>query len=280
MGKDNLNGSFRAKRVYFSQVSNTALRDSNLTLKAKGLYALIQSYITLENFILYKSTLKKMCREGDKAFENTWKELKESGYLIQHRNRGENGSFHYEYELLDEPDREYADRIHSLQNRKTQDQKTHTPQKGYMGKTLKNQGSVHTPEKDAMDNGVHGKQGYISNTDLNNTDSSNIITTTEAEKTNDVVAVKKELGDIELTDNEIRKLLNMTTPEILIDKIKILKQQGAVKNIMGFLIKAIKENYTCKEIENKATEKRNRFVNFEQRKWDFDAIEKLTRTRA
>ena len=47
-------GTFRKKKIYFSQVSNEALRDENLSLKAKGLYALIQSYITIENFILYK----------------------------------------------------------------------------------------------------------------------------------------------------------------------------------------------------------------------------------
>jgi hypothetical protein len=46
------NGSFRKKKTYFSQVSNEALRDNTLSLKAKGLYALIQSYITIENFTL------------------------------------------------------------------------------------------------------------------------------------------------------------------------------------------------------------------------------------
>lgn len=45
----------RPKNPYFSQVSNVALRDSRLSLKAKGLYSLIESYITMENYVLYKT---------------------------------------------------------------------------------------------------------------------------------------------------------------------------------------------------------------------------------
>lgn len=129
---NNKNGSFKSKRVYFSQVSNTALRDNKLSLKAKGLYALIQSYITIENFTLYKNTLKKNCPEGNKAFENAWKELKDKGYLIQERHQNEDGTFYYLYELLDVP--------------------------------------VHTPKKEGTVKGVHGKGGIYSKMDSNNTD--------------------------------------------------------------------------------------------------------------
>lgn len=107
----NISGKFRRK-VYFAQVSNIALRDENLSLKAKGLYSLIQSYITLESFDLYKSFLLSKCKEGEKAFESGWNELKNSGYLKQYKIRikeiNDDGkvlinNFIYEYELLDEP---------------------------------------------------------------------------------------------------------------------------------------------------------------------------------
>lgn len=98
---DNKSGSFKSKKVFFSQVSNTALRDKKLSLKAKGLYSLIQSYITIEGFILYKNTLKKDCAEGDTAFESAWLELKKAGYLVQYKHQNGNGVFIYEYELLD-----------------------------------------------------------------------------------------------------------------------------------------------------------------------------------
>lgn len=130
-----VNGTFKAKRLYFSQVSNTALRDPSLSLKAKGLYALIQSYITIENFILYKTTLKNKCKEGLEAFEGTWKELKEQGYLLQEKTRANTGAYRYEYELLDNP--------------------------------------VHPPKTQGVDNPPCGKVGGYKKTEINNTEPTN-----------------------------------------------------------------------------------------------------------
>ena len=160
----NLNGSFRKKKIYFSQVSNTALRDTELSLKAKGLYALIQSYITIENFTLYKSTLKNSCIEGEKAFESTWKELKEKGYLIQYRMQTSKGTYYYEYELLDEANLELANEVHSSQNRKNKFEKSHTPKKVGMD----NYNKTRPTKKEVMDKGLHGKVGVYNNTDNTN----------------------------------------------------------------------------------------------------------------
>jgi hypothetical protein len=99
-------GRFRKKKVNFSMISNTIIRDPEISLKAKGLYSLIQSYITLEDFTLYKDFLRSKCRDGEKAFESGWKELKESGYLKQYKMREGSNRFYYEYELLDEPETE------------------------------------------------------------------------------------------------------------------------------------------------------------------------------
>ena len=96
-------GIFRKKKVYFTQVSNTALRDNSLSLKAKGLYALIQSYITIEDFTLYKNYLLKQCKEGKDGFQSTWNELIKAGYLVQYKLKNDKGVFYYEYELLDTP---------------------------------------------------------------------------------------------------------------------------------------------------------------------------------
>ena len=96
-------GRFRKKKINFSMVSNSIIRDADISLKAKGLYALIQSYITIENFTLYKGFLQSKCREGKKAFESAWQELKKSGYLVQYRMQDEETKqFYWEYELLDE----------------------------------------------------------------------------------------------------------------------------------------------------------------------------------
>ena len=97
-------GRFRKKKINFSMVSNTIIRNENISLKAKGLYALIQSYITIDDFVLYKSFLESKCNEGSRAFDGAWKELKEAGYLKQYKMRQGGKTFYYEYELLDEPE--------------------------------------------------------------------------------------------------------------------------------------------------------------------------------
>lgn len=99
----NEGGRFRKKKSNFSMVSNVAIWDENISLKAKGLYTLIQSYITIENFILYKDFLQSKCKEGRESFNSAWKELKNSGYLVQYKMRdSQTKQFYWEYELLDE----------------------------------------------------------------------------------------------------------------------------------------------------------------------------------
>lgn len=99
-------GAFRKKRTNFSQISNIALTDPNLSLKAKGLYAVIQRYLTLSentDYVIYKTTIQANCKEGKDAFQSTWNELKKAGYLKIYR-KSTQGGFVYEYELLDQPE--------------------------------------------------------------------------------------------------------------------------------------------------------------------------------
>ena len=103
--EENKSGRFRKKKYNFSMVPNSIIRDGNISLRAKGLFALIQSYITLDNFTLYKSYLMKQCREGERAFNSAWNELKEKGYLKMYKLRDGGKTFFYEYELLDEPEK-------------------------------------------------------------------------------------------------------------------------------------------------------------------------------
>ena len=109
-------GKFRKKRKSFAQVSNYALMDKNLSLKAKGLYAMIESYISIPDFTLYKDFLIKNNSDGERSFDSAWKELKETGYLkvfkmqASKQNLQDNKGtqqvkgFYYEYLLLDEPE--------------------------------------------------------------------------------------------------------------------------------------------------------------------------------
>jgi len=105
MNKDE-SGKFRRKKKNFSSVPNSVARDKNLSCKAKGLYLMIESYINIPNYELHKWYLISQCKEGQKAFNSMWKELKDAGYLKVYRvPSGENGKFVYEYELLEKADK-------------------------------------------------------------------------------------------------------------------------------------------------------------------------------
>lgn len=94
-------GIFRSKKG-FTVVQNSVTKDGKLSLKAKGLYVLIQAYITMPDKNYKKSDFLKMVTEGKCAFESAWKELKASGYIKQHVYSNGKG-FRVEYDLLDEP---------------------------------------------------------------------------------------------------------------------------------------------------------------------------------
>lgn len=97
-------GVIRKKRTYYAQVSNVALRDETLSLKAKGLLAIIESYLTLDGFVLYKDFLISKSTDGECSFRGAWKELKDHGYLIQYKLKdNETKQFYYEYEICDNP---------------------------------------------------------------------------------------------------------------------------------------------------------------------------------
>ena len=153
------NGSFRNKKIYFTQVSNNALRDKTLSLKAKGLYCIIQSFITIEGFTLYKSMLENQCKDKETSFDSAWKELKDSGYLIQYKVKDCNtGKWIYQYDLLDIP----------------QVENPHGE---------KPTGGKPTGGKPTGGKPTGGKQGgynntYINNTYINNTNNNNTTTTT------------------------------------------------------------------------------------------------------
>ena len=95
-------GFFRSKKG-FTVVQNEITRDVNISLKAKGLYLVIQAYISMPDKKWTKEDFMRLAKEGKKAFDSAWKELKDFGYLKVHF-MPDNGVWRAEYELLDEPD--------------------------------------------------------------------------------------------------------------------------------------------------------------------------------
>ena len=94
-------GAFRKKNG-FTVVQNTIARDKRISMKAKGLYLIIQSYITMPDREWKKDDFTKMVAEGKSAFDSAWKELKDAGYLKVYITSYGKGTKR-EYELLDDP---------------------------------------------------------------------------------------------------------------------------------------------------------------------------------
>lgn len=95
-------GFFRSKKG-FTVVQNEITRDNTISLRAKGLYLVIQAYITMPDKKWTKEDFLNLAKEGRKAFDTAWQELKDNGYLKVHF-MPDNGKWRAEYELLDEPD--------------------------------------------------------------------------------------------------------------------------------------------------------------------------------
>ena len=73
----------------FTIITNAALRDTNLSLKAKGLLALMLSEHDGWNFTI--KGLSAKCKEGVDAVAAIVKELEAQGYVVRRRERSTAG---------------------------------------------------------------------------------------------------------------------------------------------------------------------------------------------
>ena len=81
----------------FTQVSNELLNDTEITLKAKGLYAFMLSKPSNWNFTI--KSMSKQLKEGTESIMNALKELKNKGWIIYTKQSDGYGV----YELLYSP---------------------------------------------------------------------------------------------------------------------------------------------------------------------------------
>ena len=87
----------------YTTIYNEVLRDSTLSLDAKGLFAVIKSFIGLPDFALSKRRLGYACSDSGYLLNAAWKELKQKGYLQHYFSQSENGAFCHVYNLMQHP---------------------------------------------------------------------------------------------------------------------------------------------------------------------------------
>lgn len=237
----NKNGKIKNK-VGFTAIQNTVARDKNLSLKAKGLYLLINSWITLPNKEWLKNDFYTMCREGSKCFNSAWNELKANGYLKTHIYPN-HGNFSAEYELLDIP--------------------TDPPNNTIYHKADGTISSTNTERA----NKRYTQKGY--NANRTNANGTNNINTTN-NTTNNTHTVLYQLDDETLTEEEYNNLCNHYKKEIVDSVIKRI----IAKKYHGCL------NHTkiaewCKEKKvnpPRNSKRENNFKNFNEHDADWNEI--------
>ena len=89
---------FRVERTKdYTVMSNYHLRDTNLSLKGKGLLSMMLS-------LPEDRGLAKICKEGVDAISGTLRELEVAGYIIRNRLRDKNGRISdTEYVIYEKP---------------------------------------------------------------------------------------------------------------------------------------------------------------------------------
>ena len=87
----------------YTTIYNEVLRDRTLSLDAKGLFAVIKSFVGLPDFALSKRRLGYACSDSSYLLNAAWKELKQKGYLQHYFSQAENGAFCHVYNLMQHP---------------------------------------------------------------------------------------------------------------------------------------------------------------------------------
>ena len=83
----------------YTKIDNSVLLDKNLSLEAKGLYAIIKYYSTIPGFSLHREHIKSVSGYGETAFRRVWNELKDAG-LLEHTKTRKNGRINHVFTLV------------------------------------------------------------------------------------------------------------------------------------------------------------------------------------
>jgi len=88
-------------KTQFAQTPNKLLKNKEVSLKAKGLYAFIQSKSNGWEFSAQRISME--LKEGLQSINSTLQELEESKYLQRHKYQNNKGHWKVDYELHIEP---------------------------------------------------------------------------------------------------------------------------------------------------------------------------------
>ncbi|MCD7724309.1 MAG: helix-turn-helix domain-containing protein [Clostridiales bacterium] len=158
------------KSKNFTVMSNTHLRDKDLSLKAKGLLSVMLSLPDDWNYSI--AGLCSICKENETAVKSTIKELKEKRYVIvdkKNPNETKSKKYEYVYNIFEEP-------------------------QGVDNQEVENLPLENLP----LENRTLNKSTYVSNTDKINTDKIN----TDLQNTEKGDTTNKFVGEVDTSVSE------------------------------------------------------------------------------
>lgn len=273
-------GRIRKHEKNFTIISNNALKDEFLSLKAKGLYAVIECYLSIPNWELYKDHLISTSKDGRDGFNSAWKELKDHGYLVQHKIKDNAGKWVYEYELMEE--RTIPIEEVKISKSKRTSKKKDVIEEGLSPDTenpcvvsednpdtenpcVGNPGVVNPPlYKEPL-----SKEEEVSTININISSSSNELVDNLHEQ-----CVKRR---IELSKSDIETLMTLYEPIIVaraINKLIWVASDKFIKCPRTYIQTILDNNVKPNQVVVNTPEKKNTFNNFEQRSYDFKDLER------
>ena len=92
---------FNIKKTPYVILPKQFLKDKNLSLKAKGLLAIMFSLPDDWDYSL--KGLQTITNAGEKQLTNTIKELEKTNYITKYKSRKKNGQFEYSYYVWETP---------------------------------------------------------------------------------------------------------------------------------------------------------------------------------
>lgn len=88
--------------VKYGVVPHKVLYSKELSLKAKGLFAYIQS--KPDGWEFSADRIAEECKEERKSIQAMLRELEKSGYLVRKKSKSAEGKWYWEHQLVDEPE--------------------------------------------------------------------------------------------------------------------------------------------------------------------------------
>ena len=212
------------KAENYTVMSNTHLRDMNMSLKAKGMLSMMLSLPPTWDYSI--NGLVAICKEEATAIRSALTELERLGYLIRVRKHDENGHFDYEYNIYEEPqtDSPYTENPHTVEPNTDNSRQLST-------------------DKSSTDE---------FNTDEFNTDELNIDknTTTTAE---DGEAEEENENELKLIGGKLGKGVVMMTEaqdEKLLEQLSLDEYNFYVSKLADFIISCTEKNGTPPTIKS------------------------------